>query len=916
MTQTAPNYKKTLSLPKTSFPMRGNLAQNEPQSVKKWEQEQLYTSIVKDKEGCPPFIFHDGPPYANGSIHVGHLLNKVLKDIVVRSQTMQGKYCPFIPGWDCHGLPIEHRVMTELTESGKIEKINALDDATRRIAIRRTCQAYAEKYVKLQTGQMKRLLTSADYDNPYLTMQPRYEAAVLEVFAALVEKGLVYRQLKPVHWSIANETALAEAELEYEDREDPSVYVHFPVTDKDAIAQCFGATLNEVPTFLIWTTTPWTLIANMAITVSPRFEYSLVKLGDRITIVASELLDAVAKKTEATPEVLGTCNGEALVGMMYNHVLCDRSCPIIRGDHVTLEEGTGLVHTAPGHGTDDYIVGLANDLDIYCPVQADGTYDDSVPAFLQGLSVWEANDVVVEKLTSQGNMYCMSMYTHSYPHDGRSKTPVIFRSTEQWFVNVDADVNGTPLRDRALEATANEIDFYPPRSQNRMRGMIESRPDWCLSRQRAWGLPIPAFQDAAGNIVMTASSVRAVAEIVKSEGSDSWFTKEPNELLASWDNPDNVDLSTLEKLHDIFDVWFEAGSSWHAVMQQRNLGFPSDLYSEGGDQHRGWFQLSMLPSLAINEVSPFKGVITHGFMVAKDGRKMSKSGGNALNVDDLLKDYGADVCRWWVSSLAYDNDIKVDMSYFDVASESYRKIRNTLKFLLGNLGDVCDEAPHPSSIDAWVLSELTSLSEKVHQAVNAFEFRVAHQALYDFCNDTLSSVYLAAVKDRLYCDSSDSQRRIQTTSTIKIIAGALVKLLAPYLAHTADEAWSAMQNDEQSVHLQTFDSPSYSCDASWTTVMEVRDTALKTLEEAKANGLENPLDAGLTLPATLATFDTCDLADLCGVSRVTCEGEGVSVIDLRDEPRCDRSWKRDGTVAQRSDGGMLSDRDAKAVGVE
>jgi isoleucyl-tRNA synthetase len=917
MTQTTPNYKKTLHLPKTSFPMRGNLAQNEPQSIKRWDKEKLYESIQASRQDAEPFVFHDGPPYANGSIHVGHVLNKVLKDLVVRSQTMLGKKCPYTPGWDCHGLPIEHRVMTDLATSGKIEKINTLDDATRRIAIRRTCQAYAQKYVKLQTDQLQRLLTLADYEDPYLTMNPKYEAAVLEIFATMVDKGLVYRQLKPVHWSIANETALAEAELEYEDREDPSIFVHFNATDSDAVVKAFGVRLDETPSFLIWTTTPWTLVANMAISVSPRFEYSLVRLGDKVTIVASELLGKVSEVTGVAPEVLGTCKGDALVGLQYNHVFCDRSCPIISGEHVTLEDGTGLVHTAPGHGTDDYIVGLANGLDIYCPVQGDGTYDESVPDFLKELSVWDANDVVIEKLKSQNNLYFMSMYTHSYPHDGRSKTPVIFRSTEQWFIAVDIDVDGTSLRKRALDATANDIDFYPPRSQNRLRGMIESRPDWCLSRQRAWGLPIPAFQDADGNIVMNSSSVRAIARVFAEEGSDAWFTKEPAELLANWENPDKLDLTTLTKLQDIFDVWFESGTSWHAVMQERELGYPSDLYSEGGDQHRGWFQLSMLPALAVTGQSPFKSVITHGFMVAKDGKKMSKSGGNALGVDELLKEFGADVCRWWVSSLAYDNDIKVDMSYFDIASESYRKIRNTLRFLLGNVGEESTSPPPPNSIDGWVLGELATMSNKVINAFKGYEFRIAHQTMYDFCNDTLSSIYLAAVKDRLYCDSEDSLRRAQTTSTIRIISDTLIRLLAPFLPHTSDEAWRALQGDEAgSVHEQTFATLEYAMDPSWAEVMLIRDQAMKALEEAKKNGIENPLDAALVLPESLCAFDACDLADLCGVSRTECSGGEVLVTDLRAEPRCDRSWKRDGTVRQRSDGGMLSDRDAKAVGVE
>jgi isoleucyl-tRNA synthetase len=918
MTQTTPNYKKTLNLPKTSFPMRGNLAQNEPQSVKRWEKGKLYDAIQGARQNAEPFVFHDGPPYANGSIHVGHLLNKVLKDFVVRTQLMSGKKCPYTPGWDCHGLPIEHKVMEDLVESGKIEKLKDLDDETRRIAIRRECKKYASKFVKLQTGQMKSLLTLADYDDPYLTMVPKYEASVLEVFADLVETGLVYRQLKPVHWSIANETALAEAELEYEDREDPSIFVYFDATDKDAVANAFGATLDDVPSFLIWTTTPWTLVANMAITVSPRFEYSLVRFGNHVTIVASELLEKVAGVTGVAPEVLGTCKGDALVGLNYDHVYCDRTCPIISGDHVTLEDGTGLVHTAPGHGTDDYIVGLANNLDIYCPVKADGVYDETVPEFLSGLSVWDANEVVVNKLKETDHLYHVSMYTHSYPHDWRSKTPVIFRSTEQWFVAVDGELDvGTTLRAKALDATENDITFVPAWGQNRMRGMLDSRPDWCLSRQRAWGLPIPAFVQSDGTFLLTPDTVRAVAQVFAEHGSDSWFAQPPEVLLVHWDNPDNIDLTSLEKMHDIFDVWFESGTSWHAVMQARNQGYPMDLYLEGSDQHRGWFQLSMLPALATTGQSPFKTVLTHGFMVAKDGKKMSKSGGNALNVDDLLKDFGADVCRWWVGSLAYDNDIKVDMSFFEIAAESYRKIRNTLRFLLGNIGESEGVEISPTSIDGWVLGELSKLETKVVGALHSYEFRIAQQALYDFCNDTLSSVYLAAVKDRLYCGGDDSPRRKQTAAAMNIVSDTLIRLLAPFMPHTADEAWRALQGDAaESVHLQEFAGGEFVLDESWNDVMSMRDQALKALEESKASGIDNPLDAGLVLPASLSNFDAIDLADLCGVSRVSFDGDGVEVQDLREEPRCDRSWKRDGTVKQRSDGGMLSDRDAKAVGVE
>jgi isoleucyl-tRNA synthetase len=642
-----------------------------------------------------------------------------------------------------------------------------------------------------------------------------------------------------------------------------------------------------------------------------------VRFADHVTIIASDLLGKVAGVTGVTPEVLGTCKGDALVGLQYDHVYCDRTCPIISGDHVTLEDGTGLVHTAPGHGTDDYIVGLANNLEIYCPVKVDGVYDETVPNFLSGLSVWDANEVIVNKLKETNHLYHVSMFTHSYPHDWRSKTPVIFRSTEQWFVAVDGELDGKTLRTAALEATENDITFVPAWGQNRMRGMLDSRPDWCLSRQRAWGLPIPAFVQSDGTFLLTPETVRAVAKVFEEHGSDSWFAQPPEILLTHWENPDSIDLTTLEKMHDIFDVWFESGTSWHAVMQARKQGYPVDLYLEGSDQHRGWFQLSMLPALATTGKSPFKTVLTHGFMVAKDGKKMSKSGGNALNVDDLLKDFGADVCRWWVASLAYENDIKVDMSFFEIAAESYRKVRNTLRFLLGNVGDAEGVEILPTSIDGWVLGELSKMETKVTSALRSYDFRIAQQALYDFCNDTLSSVYLATVKDRLYCDVQDSLRRQQTSATIRIVSDTLVRLLAPFMPHTADEAWRALHgNEAESVHLETFAGTDFALDSSWSQVMALRDQALKALEEAKDDGIENPLDAGLVLPSTLSNFEETDLADLCGVSRVSFEGDCVIVQDLREEPRCDRSWKRDGTVSLRSDGGMLSDRDAKAVGVE
>ncbi|MEE8524044.1 MAG: isoleucine--tRNA ligase, partial [Thermoanaerobaculia bacterium] len=930
--------RKSLNLPQTAFPMRARLSENEPLSRKRWESRGLYRQILSERPADDAFVLHDGPPYANGAIHVGHLLNKVLKDLVVRSQTLSGRYCHYVPGWDCHGLPIEHRVMSELAAAGKLEKLDALAPDTRRQAIRRQCRRYADRFKALQAEQMQRLLTLADYDEPYTTMQPEYESAVLEVFAGLVEQGLVYRDLKPVHWSIANRTALAEAELEYRQREDPAVYVRFDATDRGAVAAAFAIELDSPPALMIWTTTPWTLPANQLIAVHGELRYSLVRFAQgSATVVATERLEAVAGLAEVAGfEVVGETRGENLVGLGYRHPFRDRRGRVVAADYVTVEDGTGLVHVAPGHGEEDYQTGLREGEEIYSPVGADGTFDDSVPEWLRGVLVWDANTEIVERLAASGHLFHRQRYLHSYPHDWRSKTPVIFRCTEQWFIAVDrpGKQGGRSLRELALAATGDEIRFVPEWGRNRLRGMLESRPDWCISRQRAWGLPIPAFRTADGSVLLTPASVRAVAEVVGREGSDAWFARPAAELLASYDPradpeaPAGVDAGALEKMHDIFDVWFEAGSSWHAVLRRRGLGFPADLYLEGSDQHRGWFQLSLLPALGVTGRAPFKELVTHGFTVDKDGKKMSKSVGNALEVEELLRHYGADVCRWWVSSLAFENDLKVDLSYFDLASESYRKVRNTLRFLLGNLADfdpgrdAVDAATFdPVSIDAWALVRAAELRSRAIAAYRTYEFRRVHLLLFDFCNETLSAVYLNAVKDRLYCDLPGSPRRRATQTAFRYVADLLCALLAPILPHTADEAWRALTGDDDAcVHLRTVpELPAVAADRGWQQVLAVRERALKALEEAKAGGgVDNPLDAGLVLPdpdGTLAPF-YAELASVTGVSRVelAADAEAVRVLDLRGDPRCERSWLRDGTVRRRSGGGWLSDRDAEAVG--
>ncbi|MCG8455054.1 MAG: isoleucine--tRNA ligase [Holophagales bacterium] len=937
-------YKSSLNLPKTPFPMKASLAQNEPRTRKRWEREGLFRKILDARTGALPFPFHDGPPFANGSIHVGHLLNKILKDLVVRTRTAMGQRCHYVPGWDCHGLPIEHKVVSEMVETGKMAKLEQLDLNVRRMVIRRECQKYASKFKKIQAEQMKRLLTLADYDEPYLTMSPGYEKSVLEVFAGLVEQGLVYRDLKPVHWSIANRTALAEAELEYRDREDPSIYVGFEVLDPASLARTFGIEPEAVaspPRLMIWTTTPWTLPANLLIAVHEEMSYSLVRLGDQLTVLASELVATVAGLEGHQPEELGRVRGAALVGHEYQHPFCDRQGRIVAADYVTYEDGTGLVHTAPGHGQEDYDTGMREGLEVYCPVRGDGTYDDTVPEWLRGKSIWQANELLIERLRESGHLYHDLRFVHSYPHDWRSKTPVIFRCTEQWFISVDRPTrrDGKSLREMAFEQISDSVRFIPAWGENRMRDMVEARPDWCISRQRSWGLPIPAFRTPTGELLLTVATVRAVAEAFGRWGSDAWFEKSPAELLADWDPasdseaPAGVGVNELEKMYDIFDVWLESGSSWNAVMRARGLGYPVKLYLEGSDQHRGWFQLSMLPALGVTGQAPFEAVLTHGFTVDKDGKKMSKSLGNVLGVDDLLAQHGADVLRWWVSSLAFENDIKVDPSFFELAGDSYRKVRNTLRFLLSNLRDF-DPAEHgvdlgelpPTSLDAWALDRLGDLRRRVLAAYESFHFRQAHLLLFDFCNDTLSSVYLDAVKDRLYCDRCDSPRLRASQTAMHRIADTLIVLLAPILAHTAEEAHDALHGEGvESVHLRTFpEPPEIRLDDAWGKVHEARHLTRKALEAAKAGeeSLENPLDAGVRLvdaSGELARFQD-DLPDILGVSQVEllpADGSetSVEVVDLRALPRCERSWRRDSTVKLRSDGGMLSDRDAEAVGL-
>ncbi len=849
------DYSATLQLPKTSFSMRANLLQAEPRHQERWERMELNRRIQEETSPSGPYVFHDGPPYANGPIHMGHLLNKILKDLVVRSRQMEGYSVYYVPGWDCHGLPIEHKVLKELGEQSRT--LGTLE-------IRRRCRDYAEKYVRLQSEQMKRLGTMADYEHPYLTMLPAYEGAVLEVFAALVAQGIVYRDVKPVHWSIANQTALAEAELEYYDRTDTSVYVLFEVTDASRLPASLALPEGNSASLMIWTTTPWTLPANLAVALAPAARYGLYRVRgggqERFIVVAEELAGRTLGLTEGAQfELLGSCSGSELAasGAAYRHPFIDREGILVTADYVTLEDGTGLVHTAPGHGAEDYYTGIQAGLPIYCPVLGDGTFDETVPDWLVGIDVWKANGVIVEHLRASGHLFYDHQFLHSYPHDWRSKTPTIFRATEQWFIAVDRPFGdeGKSLRQRAMKAATDDIRFVPEWGRSRLQGMLEARPDWCISRQRAWGLPIPAFLDEQGRTLLTERSVRAIATVVRREGSNYWFEAGVEQLLEGYDPagdeqaPDwlrergRAGLAPLRKSEDIFDVWFESGSSWNAVLRERSIGYPADLYLEGSDQHRGWFQLSLLPALGATGVSPFKAVLTHGFMVDAEGRKMSKSLGNAIEVEDILKTHGADICRWWVSSLNYTNDIKVDWEFFKVAGDEYRKVRNTIRFLLGNLSDYDPQRDEYAfsdadriSIDGWALARLAAFVREVREGYREFQFKRATEAIFNFCNDDLSAVYLAAVKDRLYCDPAAGPRRRRTQTVLYRIARDLIRTLAPILVHTAEEAWLALEGREMdadsSVHLQHLPDPfEYEAGDGWGVAMEFRSQALKALDE-------------------------------------------------------------------------------------
>jgi len=917
-------YKDTLNLPQTAFPMEAKLVANEPARLAKWKAMKLYELVQQSREGQPTFILHDGPPFANGDIHMGHLTNKTLKDVILRFKTLQGFRTPYVPGWDCHGLPIEHKIAQDLGKAFR---------ELPPVEVRKKCSEYADKYVGIQSEQFQRLGILGDWANPYLTMKPAYEASTLEVFAKVVENGLVYKQLKTGPWSIENQTALADAELEYQDKEDPTVYVEFAAANPGALKAKFDLRINARVSFMIWTTTPWTLPANLAIAVNPEIDYAFVQYernGDQhVTVIASDLVEKVFTKAQGPrPMALKTIKGEALVGLEYQHPFIERSSPILPADYVTTTDGTGLVHTAPGHGEDDYNTGVKHGLEVYSPVLANGRFDSTTPNWLTGLSVWEGNGKVIEKLKEADVLFAEEKYVHSYPHDWRSKKPIIFRATEQWFVKMDT------LRDKALDCVKNDIKFVPEWGRARMTGMLESRPDWCISRQRSWGLPIPVFYNEAGEALLTPESVRAVARVYAKEGSDAWFTRSPAELLEGCDAGPNFPKDKLRKEKDIFDVWFESGSSWNGVLKAREpeLSFPADLYLEGSDQHRGWFQLSMLPALASVGVPPFKTVLTHGFIVGPDGKKISKSDKNYVTAVQEVNRHGADLLRLFVCQLDYEGDMAASPKLIQEFGDKYRKLRNTLRYLLSNLYDF-DGKPvdvPADSLDAWMLAQLDTLINDVTDAYDSYTLHKAFRLMHEFCAVQLSSIYGNAMKDRLYCESPNAPLRRRAQFVMHKIVLALTKLLSPMLVFTADETWEHIPHktgadaDLPSVHLAQL--PQRSSQqvtaeqrARWDLLFKQREEALTQLDALKKEkGLNKASEAEVVYPQSLRSklegFGV-DLEDIFGVGYHSFgDVEKVTLVDRRETyAACARSWKRRpdvGSVAAYPD---LSRRDAEAM---
>lgn len=894
------DYKTTLNLPRTEFPMRGNLPKREPETIRRWTDERLYERMLEHRAGSPTFVLHDGPPYANGNIHIGHTLNKVLKDIIVRFRSMAGWRSPYVPGWDCHGLPIELQVERKLGRKRDTAKTE----------FRRHCREYAERYVNVQREEFRRLGVLGDWERPYLTMAPAYEAAEVRALGKFFESGAVYRGRKPVLWCPSCATALAEAEVEYEDVGSPSIYVTFPLLAPfpEPLQKHSGSEIA----IAIWTTTPWTLPANLAIAVHPDFEYVLAAFDGQLLIVAKELVGALATAGAAKHvHVLESFRGRALERAQARHPWLDQTSLVVLGDHVTLDTGTGCVHTAPGHGQEDYEVGLRYGLPVYAPVDARGRFTNEVRDFA-GEFVFDADEKIIARLREVGRLLKGETQSHSYPHCWRCKNPVIFRATYQWFVSMET----SDLRAKAL-SEIDRVRWIPSWGRDRIRGMMEFRPDWCISRQRSWGVPIVAFFCSRCDEVMANRAVADhVANLFEREGSDLWFAAPASELVPPDARCSRCGGADFRKEEDILDVWFDSGLSHEAVLEVReDLRWPADLYLEGSDQHRGWFHTSLLSAIVTRGRAPYDAVLTHGFTVDASGRKMSKSLGNVVTPQEIFEKNGAEILRLWVAAEDYRDDVRISAEILGRLIEAFRRIRNTARFLIANLFDFdlakdsvnADEFPE---LDRWILDRTDRLVARCHQAYLDYEFHVVVHALNNFCSVDLSSLYLDVAKDRLYCSAPNDRGRRAAQTATALVLDRLTKIMAPILAFTADEIWGYMPGAgkrEASVFLSDFPSPNAADDelaATWEKLLEVRAVVTKALEEWRKQGLiGQSLEARVTLHvadrelAELLTSRLGDLPALFIVSQVevapgdggATNGVGVTVAHALGR-KCARCW--------------------------
>jgi len=862
--------KDTLNLLKTKFPMRAKLPTKEPERQAEWEKENIYERQLEKNKDNESFVLHDGPPFANGNIHIGHAMNKISKDIINRSKAMEGYYTPYVPGWDTHGLPVEQA----LTNAGYDRKSMSTAE------FRKLCEDYAWEQINQQRKDFKRLGVQGEWDNPYVTLKPEYEAEQIKVFGEMAKKGYIYRGLKPIYWSPSSESALAEAEIEYKDVRGPSIYVSFDVKDGKGV-------LDNDTSFIIWTTTPWTLPANLALAVKADGEYSVVNADGKKYVVGTQLLDKVSEELEwENVEVLKNLKGEDLEYMTAQHPFYDRDSLLIVGDHVTFDEGTGLVHTAPGHGEDDYFVCKNYDLPIISPVDDQGNFTDEAPG-LEGVFYDDGNKIITEKLKESDSLLKMTFFTHSYPHDWRTKKPVIFRATPQWFASIDK------FRDSILDAI-KEVDWVQQWGEQRIYNMVKNRGDWVISRQRVWGVPLPIFYGENGDPIITGETIDHVSKLFGEHGSNIWFERDAKDLLPEGFTHPSSPNGEFTKETDIMDVWFDSGSSHQAVLKTRdNLTFPADMYLEGSDQYRGWFNSSITTSVAINDESPYKSVLSQGFVLDGEGRKMSKSIGNVIDPNKVMDQMGADLIRLWVSSVDTQADVRVSMDILKQVSEIYRKIRNTIKFLIQNTVDFDPEEnaveyENLRGVDKYILNQLNETVKTVRGGYDKYVFSDIYKAVNRFCTVDMSNFYMNLAKDVLYIDAPDSlDRRAMQTVFYEVLV-KLTKLLTPIIPHTTEEIWSYLDEEEEYAQLADLaEAEDYSDNADlisrWEGFMEIRDYVLKANEVARENKIiGKDFEAKLTLYVSEANKELLNSLD--GDIRQILIASELNIKDLAEKP--------------------------------